>query len=115
MSKRNDRALLKDIELCIQKIQSYTAGMSAEQFEQDERTQDAVIRNLEVIGEATKSLSEHIREEYGTIPWRAIARTRDKLIHHYFGVNLDTVWQIAKDELPQLLVVVSQALTELDA
>ena len=110
MSKRKDQALLTDIQICINKIKTFTEGMTATDFDDDDKTQDAVIRNLEVIGEATKSLSEDILGTYADIPWHAIARTRDKLIHHYFGVNLDTVWQIVRNEIPRLSETVDQAL-----
>lgn len=71
-------------------------------FMRDIRTQDAVVRNLEIIGEATKNISNDFREEHQQIPWRKLAGVRDRLIHHYFGVNYDIVWVIAKEELPEI-------------
>ena len=100
MSERTDKDFLSDILEGAHRIAAYTAGMSYEAFLADTKTQDAVARNLEIIGEATKGLSGEIRTMYPDIPWRSMAGLRDRLIHHYFGVNLDIVWQITSDELP---------------
>jgi uncharacterized protein with HEPN domain len=102
MSNRTDRDFLSDIREAIHRIATYVAGMSYETFIADVKTQDAVIRNLEIIGEATKNLSEELLRKYPDIPWKSVAGVRDRLIHHYFGVNLDIVWQIATAELPQV-------------
>ena len=72
----------------------------------DMKTQDAVIRNLEIIGEATKNLSAELRAKYPELPWKGMAGVRDRLIHDYFGVNLDIVWQIITAELPEVVVKV---------
>lgn len=76
--------------------------MTYESFVVDSKTQDAVIRNLEILGEATKNLSGEFRTKYPTVRWRSMAAARDRLIHHYFGTNLDVVWHIATVELPQV-------------
>jgi uncharacterized protein with HEPN domain len=103
MSSLNEQAFLRDIREATHRILSYTVGMDYDEFQADIKTQDAVIRNLEIIGEATKQLSETVRQQAPQIPWRNIARMRDKLIHHYFGVNLDIVWKVCQDDLPPLL------------
>lgn len=77
--------------------------MAYETFLADTKTQDAVTRNLEIVGEATKNLSEGLRTAYPDVPWKDMARVRDRLIHHYFGVNLDIVWQIATVELARIV------------
>ena len=73
------------------------------------------MRNLEIVGEATKQLSETVRQQAPQIPWRSIARMRDKLIHHYFGVNLDIVWHVIQDDLPPLMTAVEGILTTTEA
>lgn len=103
MFKRADRDLLSDIHEAIQRAMAYTAGMTYASFLRDNKTQDAVIRNLEIMGEAAKNLSVELRARYPDIPWRSMAGTRDRLIHHYFGANLDIVWEIATIELPRVI------------
>lgn len=81
---------------------------------EDAKTQDAVIRNLEIIGEATKHLSKEFRERHPDIPWKSMAGARDRLIHHYFGVNLDVVWRIVTDELLEVASRLTEILREED-
>ena len=81
---------------------SYTSEMGYDDFVQNYKTQDAVIRNIEILGEAAKLLSDETKEQYADIPWKEIAGTRDKLIHNYFGVNIDIVWSIVENEIPIL-------------
>lgn len=109
--KRRDREYLGDIREAMQRITAYTAGLSYEQFMNDSKTQDAVVRNLEVIGEATKNLSSHLRKAHPNIPWKGMAGMRDKVIHHYFGINYDIVWTVAKQEVPGLLPQIEDILT----
>lgn len=100
MSERGDKDSLRDIREAVRRIGTYIGSMPYEAFVGDTKTQDAVIRNLEVIGEATKNLSGELRGRYSDIPWRSMAAVRDRLIHDYFGVNLDIVWHIVTAELP---------------
>jgi uncharacterized protein with HEPN domain len=102
MSERVDGDLLRDIQESVRRITTYTAGMTYYRFLDDIKTQDAVIRNLEIIGESTKRLSTGLRGKYPDVPWKGMAGIRDRLIHHYFGVNLDIVWDIVTSELPSL-------------
>lgn len=111
MSSSHEQAFLQDIREAIHRIHSYTAGLDYDSFQADIKTQDAVLRNLEIIGEATKQLSESVREQAPHIPWRNIARMRDKLIHHYFGVNLDIVWHVIQNDLLPLMNAVDGILT----
>ncbi len=113
MSDRRDRDYVDDIRIAIERIQRFTAGMTRKQFESDEKTQDAVIRNLEVIGEAAKNVSAPTRRDNSAIPWHDLAGVRDKLIHQYFGVNFAIVWKIIKEELPLLLPELDEILKTL--
>ena len=76
--------------------------MNFDAFIEDIKTQDAVIRNLEIIGEASKSLSKDFKLKFNEVEWNEIGRMRDKLIHHYSGINLDIVWSIIKNDIPNL-------------
>ena len=110
MSERKDIDLIQDIKECIKRIASYTQDIGYDEFESDLKTQDAVVRNLEVMGEAVKSLSKELKKNYSDIPWKNIAGTRDKLIHDYFGLNIDIVWNIAKEELPDLILKINDII-----
>jgi uncharacterized protein with HEPN domain len=112
MSERADEDLFRDIREAALRIKNYAAKMTYETFLADIKTQDAVIRNIEILGEATKSLSGDIRRKYRDVPWKSIAGIRDRLIHQYFGVNLDIVWDIVSTELPVLTSQVEQILRQ---
>jgi len=111
MSERRNRNYIEDICAAIARIERYTTSMSREQFEEDDRTQDAVIRNLEIVGEAAKNVSALTRRANRHIPWKDLAGVCDKLIHHYFGVNYAIVWKIIRDELPPLLPQLNEILS----
>lgn len=100
MSDRTDADLLDDIREAIARIAAYIGDMSYEAFLLDIKTQDAVIRNIEIVGEAAKGVSDRLRNANPQVPWRSMAGMRDRLIHQYFGVNLDIVWQVVSCELP---------------
>jgi uncharacterized protein with HEPN domain len=106
---KEDCVYLAHIRDAIQRIDAFTSG-GRDHFMTDAMVQDAVIRNLEVIGEAVKGLSEELRTANPDIPWKQIAGMRDVLIHHYFGVKLETVWQVVVDHLPELRERVRQLL-----
>lgn len=114
MSNRTDRESLSDVREAIYRITTYVNGMAYESFVADTKTQDAVIRNLEILGEATKNLSEPLRAVYQSIPWKKMAGARDRLIHHYFGVNLDIVWEIVTVDLPQVASQLQSIVIEED-
>ena len=84
--------------------------MTYDEFLADIKTQDAVIRNLEIMGEATKNMSAGLRAKYPDVPWREMAGVRDRLIHHYFGVNLDIIWHIVTAELPEVASQVEEII-----
>ena len=100
---KDDRLYLIHILECIEKIEVYTAEGRAH-FMDSTLPQDAVIRNLEIIGEAVKHISGTVKETCPDIPWKQIAGLRDLLIHHYMGVNLDEVWNIVANDFPALKI-----------
>ncbi len=101
--KKDDRIYLDHILECFSKVIQYLEEVAYEDFLADEEKQDAIIRKIEVSGEATKRLSEELKDKYPHVPWRAIAGMRDKLIHDYIDVDLDTVWETATKDIPNLL------------
>lgn len=108
---KHDRLYLTHILEAVEKIQRYTAD-GREEFTSDSRTQDAVLRNFEIIGEATKRLSQKTRDKQPDIPWKQIAGFRDVLIHDYMGVDLDEVWNVVESSIPPLLDAVRALLGE---
>ena len=114
MSKRTDKEFLFDIQEAIRRISLYTKGLNYRDFLQKIETQDAVLRNLEIIGEAVKNISQDLKKQYSDVQWKEIAGMRDRIIHCYFGVNWDIVWQTAKEKLPQLKEQLKDILRKLD-
>ncbi len=86
----------------IKDIESFTTDLSKEDFFKNKEKQNAIIRSLEVIGEAVKNIPNEFRAQHPEVEWKEAAGTRDKIIHHYFGVNLETVWEIVTVNLPKL-------------
>ncbi len=113
MPEDRTKAFLADILEAARRAASYTDGLSFEEFLQDTKTQDAAVRNLEIIGEAVKQIPGDVRARAPQIPWTSIAGMRDKLIHHYFGVNLDIVWDVIRSDLPTLVESVKNLLGSL--
>ena len=103
----------EDIGNSIQEIDDFTAKMSYPAFIEDKKTVNAVIRSLEVIGEAAKRIPDEIRTKYPDIPWKRMAGMRDKLIHEYSGVDLEIVWTVIKEELPQLKPLIKKIIKTL--
>src|SRR5262249_51880276 len=101
VAMKEDRLYLIHIQECIGRIESYTSS-GKDAFIGSTLIQDAVIRNFEIIGEASKRLSEGLRQSYSATPWRRVAGFRDVLIHNYLGVDLDEVWSIIEHKLPEL-------------
>ena len=101
MDHKKDIVYLEHMLSCAQRIMKYTNGIDEVSFKEQTILQDAVIRNLEIIGEATKKLSLHFRSHHSHIPWRQIAGMRDKLIHDYLQVDVPTIWQTVQDVIPE--------------
>ena len=93
---------IKDILEAMRLAQEFVGGMTEEEFLSDEKTKSAVVRQLEIIGEAAKNVPEHLRRKYPDIPWSRMAKMRDRLAHGYFTVNYRIVWQVLKQEIPEL-------------
>jgi len=104
---------LEDISNAILDIRSFVQDMSADAFMADKKTVNAVVRSLEVIGEATGKIPKDIRLEYPDIPWDEIIGMRNRLLHEYFGVDLDIVWQTIQDDLAPLETAIRTMLNEL--
>ncbi|HLP62463.1 MAG TPA: DUF86 domain-containing protein [Candidatus Deferrimicrobium sp.] len=95
---------MSDILEAIKRIRDYILDMDYNSFLDDMKTRDAVVRNLEIIGEASKNIKDDFRNQYPDVPWKEMAGVRDKLIHHYFGINFEVVWTIIHEELPAVQV-----------
>jgi uncharacterized protein with HEPN domain len=112
--KRDYGLYLDDILDAISKIEQYTEGQDLEKFMKDDKTIDAVIRNFSIIGEAAKHIPADIRKKYPDIPWKEMAGMRDKLIHEYFGIKFDIVWETIKNRLPEVKPEIETVLRQMD-
>lgn len=113
MRKRDYRDYMRDISDSVTDIVSFIEGMTFEEFIKDKKTINAVVRSIEVIGEATKKIPETLKDKYSEIPWKKMAGMRDKMIHEYFGIDMEILWKTVKDEIPILRPLIQNALKNL--
>ncbi len=114
MSKRNLKIFIEDILESIERIESYTKNKTENEFLDNYEKQDAIMKRLEVIGEAVKYIPKEFKEKHSGIPWKDISGMRDKLIHEYFGVVMERVWDTAKNDIPKLKKQISELLKKLE-
>lgn len=105
---------LNDILEAIDDIQSFTKNMSLKNLESDKKTLYAVIRCLEILGEAVRKIPKNVKERYPDIPWKEIAGIRDKLIHEYFGVDTQTIWDTIQEDLSPLKDTITNIINDLN-
>jgi len=113
MSVHDDKVYLRHILDAIERIERYVQGVEQEEFEAEELLQDGVIRQLEIIGEAARRVSSDLKALYSEVPWRDIVDMRNKLIHDYFGVDVELVWMTAKRDVPALKQTVCEMLRDM--
>ena len=110
MNERTWRLFLEDIIDSIEKIEKYIIGMDFTNFAGDDKTVDAVVRNLEIIGEESKNIPENIKAEHSEVPWHRMAGLRNVLAHEYFGIDLNIIWKIARENLPEVVPLLKKIL-----
>ncbi len=110
---RDPGLILRDIVSAIDAIEQFVAGMDLDAFKQNDLVSSAVIRKFEIIGEAARNVPETIKRHHPSVPWKRMAGMRDRLIHFYFGVNYDLVWETIRTDLPKVKSLVQQILAEL--
>ena len=112
--KRDYNFYIIDILQSIIQIEIFVEGMDYKEFLHDEKTASAVIRKLEIIGEAAKHIPARVRQAHPKLPWNEMARMRDKLIHGYFGVDYEIVWKVVKERLPDVKSSLEKIIADLD-
>jgi uncharacterized protein with HEPN domain len=97
----------------LEKIERYATELTFERFARDDRTVDAVVRNLEVIGEAARQIPSEVRERYPEVPWRRVIGLRNVVVHEYFAVDVEIVWTVVRQSLPELKEALRRMMAEL--
>ena len=111
--KRDVRLFIRNIIDAMEAIQAFVGRMSRDELQQDEKTASAVLWKFELIGEAAKHIPEHLRRQWPQIPWKQMAGMRDRLIHAYFGIDYDLVWEAIQVHIPRLKPLLSEMLKKL--
>lgn len=113
--KRDYKLFVQDILNAINDIEEFIGGMDYIQFSGDEKTKSAVVWQIHIIGEATKNIPKSISEKYNELPWKYMARIRDKIAHFYFGIDYEIVWDVVKNKLPGIRPAIERVLSELES
>lgn len=108
MSKRDTKLYLEDIREATAHIESYTHGLSFEEFKNDPKTIDAVVRNFEIMGEAAAHLTDEFKETHPEIPWSRVAGMRNKIAHEYFGIDSEIIWKTIQEDIPRLKALMAK-------
>jgi len=111
MSKRPIDLLLNYIRQAIDRIEQYIENLSFDAFSKDRKSVDAVVRNLEIIGEAANRLPDELKEKYSEVEWHKVVGLRHRIVHEYFGIDLEIVWQILHKDLPELEQKIMQIMS----
>ncbi len=114
MKNRDYRDYLQDILDAVDDIESFVDDMTYEAFIKDRKTLNAVVRSIEIIGEASKNIPETMKTKYKELPWKQMTGMRDKLIHAYFGIDTETLWKAVKENIPPLKKAIQKILKELN-
>ena len=112
MRKPDDRGRLQDILDAIKRIQSYQRGSDEKKFADDLMRQDAIMRQIEIIGEAARNVSAEFQEQHQEIPWSQMIGMRNKIVHDYTNIDIPEIWKTAKNDIPQLKQMISRFLKE---
>jgi uncharacterized protein with HEPN domain len=112
MSKREPKLLLEDILISSERIIAYTHSLTFEEFAFDSKTIDAVVRNIEIIGEASNRLPDNIKDKAETVDWHKIRGLRNRIVHGYFGINYKIIWSVIEDYLPKLVAQIQELLND---
>jgi len=111
---RKDLLFIKDILKAINSIETFIEGLDFREFCDDDKTRSAVVWQIHIIGEAVKNVSSPIRDKYADVPWKYIARMRDKIAHFYFGIDYEIVWDVVMNKLPKLKPQIEKILKDID-
>jgi uncharacterized protein with HEPN domain len=114
MKRRDYRDYLQDILDAVNDIESFVGSMSFEDFKKDRKTLNAVVRSIEIIGEASKNIPDALKAKYKELPWKQMTGMRDKLIHAYFGVDVETLWKAVKENIPPLKKAIQKMLQDIE-
>lgn len=114
MKKREYGDYIQDILDSINDIGKFTEGMDFHRFKKDKKTIYAVVRAIEIVGEATKNIPKRIREKYPKVPWKKMAGMRDKLVHEYFGVDLEILWEVVKKDVSMIKPLIQKVFEDLE-